>query len=531
MFADLRTRSTTTGTAGCSGWRSTRTSRPSPTSTSLYTYDARRSAAPPPALERRPARRRPGPTTDGCVVSGRLSRLTATGNVGRRRAGPDRGLVPAVPEPLDRRRSLRPRRRAVRRAAATARASTAPTTARTARRRTPAAIRPAAPAATTPPTAEGGALRPRTCRTAGDPTGAGRLDHPHRPGDRRRRCRATRSPPAPTPTRAGSSPTGCATRSASRSGPARTSSGSATSAGTLGGDRPDRQPDAAPSTNFGWPCYEGAGRQASLRRAEPQHLQRPVRAARRGHPAVLHLQPRRRTLSPARPARPALVDHRAGLLPGRRLPGRTTTARCSSPTTPATASGSMPARLQRAARPLHGRDLRSRRGQPGRPRDRPRRRSLLRRTSTAASIQRIQYFGIATSRRSRLPTRLADEGAAPLTVQFDGSRVERPEPRRHPHATPGTSTGTAPSATRPWPRPACPTPVGTYVVRLQVTDSLGLSTISDPITISAGNTAPAPVITSPDSSSRGPSATRSPSPAPRRTRRTRRWPPRGSAGR
>ena len=40
----------------------------------------------------------PGPTADGCVISGRLSRL----NAGGRRAGADRGLVPAVPEPLDR---------------------------------------------------------------------------------------------------------------------------------------------------------------------------------------------------------------------------------------------------------------------------------------------------------------------------------------------------------------------------------------------------------------------------------------------
>ncbi len=44
----------------------------------------------------------PGSTDDGCVVSGRLSRLQANGNV---MTGPeqvlDRGLVPAVPEPFD----------------------------------------------------------------------------------------------------------------------------------------------------------------------------------------------------------------------------------------------------------------------------------------------------------------------------------------------------------------------------------------------------------------------------------------------
>ena len=57
----------------------------------------------------------PGATADGCVVSGRLSRLTASGNsMTGHRAGADRGLVPAVSEPLDRLARLRPRRRPVR---------------------------------------------------------------------------------------------------------------------------------------------------------------------------------------------------------------------------------------------------------------------------------------------------------------------------------------------------------------------------------------------------------------------------------
>ena len=34
-----------------------------------------------PARRRTAARRRPAPTADGCVVSGRVSRLTASGNV------------------------------------------------------------------------------------------------------------------------------------------------------------------------------------------------------------------------------------------------------------------------------------------------------------------------------------------------------------------------------------------------------------------------------------------------------------------
>ena len=86
----------------------------------------------------------------------------------------------------------------------------------------------------TPPTAEGGALRCQSPgRAAGEPvllngsllridpaTGAGLPDNPHGGA-------ATRTP-------SGSSPTGCATRSASPSGRGRASSGSATSATTPG---------------------------------------------------------------------------------------------------------------------------------------------------------------------------------------------------------------------------------------------------------------------------------------------------------
>ena len=69
----------------------------------------------------------------------------------------------------------------------------------------------------TPPTAEGGALRSQDIRTAGDPTG---LDGRSCASTRTPapRGRTTPTPAAPTPTRGGSSPTACATRSASRSG-------------------------------------------------------------------------------------------------------------------------------------------------------------------------------------------------------------------------------------------------------------------------------------------------------------------------
>ena len=94
----------------------------------------------------------------------------------RRRGRPHRGLVPAVPQPLDGQPDVRAGGRPVR-SAATAPASTAAAdygqlggTLRAPRRRsTRAATR--ADAARRRPTAEGGALRSQDIRTTGDPTG------------------------------------------------------------------------------------------------------------------------------------------------------------------------------------------------------------------------------------------------------------------------------------------------------------------------------------------------------------------------
>ena len=105
------------------------------------------------------------------------------------------------------------------------------------------------------PPGEGGALRSQDVRTPPTPPRStapccGSTSRPARASP------TTRSPAAPTPTPAGSSPTGCATRSGRRSGPAPASCGSATSAGTRG-RRSTASPRRPSQTNFGWPCYEG----------------------------------------------------------------------------------------------------------------------------------------------------------------------------------------------------------------------------------------------------------------------------------
>ena len=186
-------------------------------------------------------------TTDGCVVSGRLSRLTASGGV---MSGPGgrthRGLVPAIPEPFGRRPVFGPEG-ALYASAGDGASFTGSdygqyggTLAARRRPRTRAAIRRTpAGSALAPPTAEGGTLRSQDLRTSGDPVGLDgtivRVDPDTglgwptnaRIGDADR-------------TRVGSSPTASATRSASRSGPeaARPAriSGSATS-GTRHGRR------------------------------------------------------------------------------------------------------------------------------------------------------------------------------------------------------------------------------------------------------------------------------------------------------
>ena len=110
----------------------------------------------------------------------------------------------------------------------------------------------------TPPTAEGGALRSQDLRTPADPT---TLDGPC--------CASTRSPARPWPatrwaapatsTPAGSSPRGCATLPHDH--PARHQRGLAGDVGWGTFELNRVVNPTAGVTNFGWPCYEGTGRQ------------------------------------------------------------------------------------------------------------------------------------------------------------------------------------------------------------------------------------------------------------------------------
>jgi PKD repeat protein/glucose/arabinose dehydrogenase len=112
------------------------------------------------------------------------------------------------------------------------------------------------------------------------------------------------------------------------------------------------------------------------------------------------------------------------------------------------------------------------------------------------TIRRIRYLGtnqppIASA--TATPT----SGDAPLTVAFNGSGSSDPDPGDtisyswdlNGDGAYGDSSAVMPSFTYSAP--------GTYTVRLRVTDNHGASTTSQPITISVSNTPPVPVIDTP----------------------------------
>ena len=141
-------------------------------------------------------------------------------------------------------------------------------------------------------------------------------------------------------TPAGSSPTGSATRSGSRSARARARSGSATWAGT-----PRRRSTAIPTPpthrrELRLALLRGQRPPGRLRRREPQPVREPLRGRRVRPTAVLTYAHSAKVHPEDTCPTGGLVGIRNGLQPVREHPARrSSTARCSSPTTPAAASG------------------------------------------------------------------------------------------------------------------------------------------------------------------------------------------------
>ena len=234
----------------------------------LYTYDHVLGSTAPaprwgtPGVYSDPCPTPPGATADGCVVSGRLSRLTASGNS---MAGPEQVLVEdwCQQYPSHSIGTVEFGRSGALYASAGDGASfNFVDWGQDGDPLNPCGDPPGGAGATlTPPTAEGGALRSQDLRTSGDPvgldgsvirvdpaTGAGLPTEPARYVVRPQ-CPAHRRPrPAqPLPLH--------------RAARHRRAVDRRRRMERLGGDQPAR-PVHHPGRNFGWPCYEGVNRQA-----------------------------------------------------------------------------------------------------------------------------------------------------------------------------------------------------------------------------------------------------------------------------
>ena len=115
------------------------------------------------------------------------------------------------------------------------------------------------------------------------------------------------------------------------------------------------------------------------------------------------------------------------------------------------------------------------------------------------TIERIRYFAndlVPTAQATATPT----SGGNPLTVQFDGSGSSDPDVgdtlAYHWDFGDGQTedSGTTQTTSHEYPNP------GIYTARLTVTDQQGAMSESDPMTISVADTAPAPQILTPSSS-------------------------------
>jgi PKD repeat protein len=115
-------------------------------------------------------------------------------------------------------------------------------------------------------------------------------------------------------------------------------------------------------------------------------------------------------------------------------------------------------------------------------------------------IRRIRYLG-GNNPPTAVATANPTSGPAPLTVQFNGSGSSDPDGDALSYAWDLDGDGAYDDSTVVNPSFTY-TAAGTYTARLRVTDARGASSLSAPITINvgAGNTPPTPVIDTPASS-------------------------------
>ena len=313
----------------------------------LYTYDHELGSLSPaprwgtPGVYSDPCPTPPGPTADGCLVSGRLSRLTASGNT---MTGSEQVLVEdwCQQYPSHSIGSVEFGRSGALYASGGDGASfNFADWGQDGNPLNPCGDPPGGVGATlSPPTAEGGALRSQDLQTTGDPVS---LD-----GSVIRVDPATGAGLATNPLASSTDPNARRIVAYGLRNPFRITERPGTDElwiGDVGWNDWEEinrlEPSSSQVRNFGWPCYEGNGRQAGYDGANLSVCENlytsPERSRRRTSPTTT---PREwcRTRR-VRPEARRWPGSSSPSVPGRVLTRRSTTTRCSSRTTPATASG------------------------------------------------------------------------------------------------------------------------------------------------------------------------------------------------
>ena len=491
IYADLRTQVYDYWDRGLLGMALAPTFPADPSIYVLYTRDAVIGGAAPRWNDACPSP--PGPNTDGCVASGRLSRLNAAGNetalindwcqqfpshsLGQIQFGPDGALYASAGDGAG---------------------FHATDFGQFGNPKNPAGTRPVASVATrSRPPRRAAASAPRTSGRPATQSGwTGRSSASTRPPARR--SRRTHCSETPMPTRGASSSTASATPSARPSGPERASSGSATSA------------SASSTRSTGSPTSWGRSRTAAGRASR----------ARCPPPAWERLDMTLCLPLPATHAPYYSYAHADKVVPGETCPSGSTSlsglAFYRGGPYPAAYDGALffadysrdciwamraggnglpnpsdvitfvaPATNPVALEIGPGGDLFyvDFGGDP-----------VVGGGKTPGTIRRISHFAGNQPPVARIDAS-ATSGLAPLTVQFDGRDSSDPEGATLTYAWDLDGDGALDDSTSATPQRTY-TAAGNVTVRLRVTDPAGLS---DDVTvlISVGNTAPVATITAP----------------------------------